>query len=113
MIKLKVDEGYAFDYLAILEVKKNNNPDQTELWLNCSAYLSSQFSKQFWHNLISSKEYEDMVLVNQKTFDAVDKARYGEITAKEVDDFNMERYNAKQRFMNKFFPESDQLEFKT
>lgn len=54
-----------------------------------------------------------MVKVNQKTFDAVDKARYGKITAKEVDDCNMERYNAKQRFRNKFFPESNALEFKT
>lgn len=113
MIKIKVDEGYAFDYLAILEVKKNNYPEQTEPWLNCSAYLSSQFSKDFWEDLISSKEYEDMVKVNQKTFDAVDKARYGKITAKEVDDCNMERYNAKQRFRNKFFPESNSLEFKT
>lgn len=113
MITLKVDEGYAFDYLAILEVKKNNNPDQTQIWLECCEYLSSQFSKYFWDNLISSKEYEDMVKVNQKTFKAVDKARYGKITAKEVDDCNMDRYNAKQEFRNKFFPESQSTEFKT
>jgi hypothetical protein len=113
MIKLLVDEGYAFDYLAILEVKKNNNPDQTDVWMNCSAYLSGQFPQDFWDDLISSKEYEEMVSVNQKTFDAVDQARYGKITAKEVDDCNMERFNVKQRFRNKFFLESDQLEFKT
>ena len=113
MIKIKVDEGYAFDYLAILEVKKNNNPSQSDVWMNCAAYLSTQFSQDFWEDLISSHEYEEMVRVNQKTFDAVDKARYGQITAKEVDDCNMERYNAKQIFRNKFFPESNALEFKT
>lgn len=113
MIKLLVDEGYAFDYLAILEVKKNNKPDQSENWMKCFLYLSNQFSLEFWDNLISSKEYKDMVEINQKTFDAVDKARYGKITAKEVDNCNMERYNAKQRFRNKFFPQSEQLEFKT
>ncbi len=113
MIDLLVDEGYAFDYLAILEVKKNNNPEQSAVWMSCSAYLSSQFLQETWLNLISSKEYRKMVEVNQKTFDAVDKARYGEITAKEVDDCNMQRFKAKQQFRNKFFPESNQSEFKT
>ena len=113
MINLKVDEGYAFDYLAILEVKKNNNPSQTELWVECSACLSDQLSKELWDDLISSKEYENMVAVNQKTFVAVNKARYGKITAKEVDNCNMERYNAKQKLRNKFFPKSNKTEFKT
>lgn len=113
MVKLKVDEGYAFDYLAILEVKKNNNPDQSEIWINCYNYLADQFSMDFWLDLISSDEYLKMVEINQKTFDAVDKARYGQITAKEVDNCNMQRYNAKQKFRNKFFPESKATEFKT
>tara|TARA_B100001093_G_scaffold170426_2_gene163265 strand:+ start:8619 stop:8960 length:342 start_codon:yes stop_codon:yes gene_type:complete len=113
MIKLKVDAGYAFDYLAILEVKKNNNPNQSNIWQDCLSYISSQFSTDNWQDMITSKEYLKMVEVNQKTFDAVNKARYGKITAKEVDNCNMERYNAKQRFRSKFFPESDQLEFKT
>jgi len=113
MIKLLVDEGYAFDYLAILEVKKNNNPEQSEVWMSCSSYLSSQFPQSIWHVLISSEEYRKMVEVNQKTFNAVEKARYGEITAKEVDECNMQRFEAKQAFRNKFFPKSNQSEFKT
>jgi hypothetical protein len=44
-----------------------------------------------------------MVAINQKTFDAVEKARYGEITAKEVDSVNMERYYAKVDLQNKYF----------
>ena len=54
-----------------------------------------------------------MVAVNQKTFTAVNKARYGKITAKEVDNCNLERYNAKQKLRNKFFPKSNKTEFKT
>ena len=113
MVKLKVDEGYAFDYLAILEVKSNNNPDQSDLWRCCLDYMSSQFPKNLWDSMIGSKEYSYLVEINQKTFNAVDKARYGEITAKEVDDCNMERFRAKQSFRKKFFPESNTLEFKT
>ena len=44
-----------------------------------------------------------MIAINQKTFDAVEKARYGEISAKEVDSANMERYYAKVNLQNKFF----------
>ena len=52
-----------------------------------------------------------MVEVNKKTFNAVEKARYGDISAKEVDNCNMERYNAKKDFQNTFF--GDLVESKT
>jgi hypothetical protein len=113
MINLLVDEGYAFDYLAILEIKKNNDANQIKLWIDCFNYLSKQFDEQLWNQLITSEEYKQIVDVNKKTFDAVEKARYGEISAKEVDLCNMERFKAKQKFRNKFFPNSGQNEFKT
>ena len=103
MITLKVDEAYAFDYLAILEVKKNNDELQAGAWLDCIKNLSSQFDNEKWQELLNSVEYKKMVEVNQKTFDAVEKARYGEISAKEVDDCNMKRYNAKKEFQKVFF----------
>ena len=44
------------------------------------------------------------MFANNKTFDAVEKARYGgDITAKEVDDCNMERYHAKVALQKEFF----------
>jgi hypothetical protein len=103
MIYLKVDEAYAFDYLAILEVKKNNNESKTDAWNDCMCDLSEQFSSEDWETLISSSEYKNMVFVNQETFNAVEKARYSKISAKKVDDCNMRRYNAKKQFQEKFF----------
>ena len=103
MINLKVDEAYAFDYLAILEVKKNNDELQAGVWLDCIKNLSSQFDNEKWQELLDSVEYKKMIEVNQKTFEAVEKARYGEISAKEVDDYNMQRYNAKKQFQKVFF----------
>lgn len=111
MVNLKVDEAYAFDYLAILEVKKNNDELQTGAWLDCIKNLSSQFDNEKWQELFNSVEYKKMVEVNKKTFNAVEKARYGDISAKEVDNCNMERYNAKKDFQNTFF--GDLVESKT
>jgi len=44
-----------------------------------------------------------MVSVNKKTFDAVELARYGNISAKEVDSANMERHYAKIALQKRFF----------
>jgi len=105
MINILVDECYAFDYLSILEVKKN--VDQTKnfkQWKECFDYLKNQIPSIF-DQAISSPEYNDLYKSNLRTFDAVAKARSGgNITAKEVDDCNMERYNSKMAFQAKFFP---------
>jgi hypothetical protein len=53
-----------------------------------------------------------MIEANQITFDAVEKARYGEITAKEVDQANMLRYQKKCELQKKFF-NSNMKEVKT
>ena len=47
-----------------------------------------------------------------ETFDAVEKARYGSISAKEVDELNMKRYYSKVALQKKFFS-SEILEQKT
>jgi len=54
-----------------------------------------------------------LVDVNLTTFEAVEKARYGEISAKEVDDLNMKRYHCKITLQNKFFPSTKVTEFKS
>jgi len=46
-------------------------------------------------------------------FQAVEDARYGVITSKELDDKNMHRHYAKQKFQKKLFPEKDMKEIKT
>ena len=103
MINLLVDEGYAFDYLSILHVKKNINQQVESSWKDCFFYIQNQIGEKKMYQIIHSKEYQEMIEANQITFDAVEKARYGEITAKEVDEANMLRYEKKCELQKKFF----------
>lgn len=112
MINLLVDEAYAFDYLSILNVKKNINPESQLNWENCFSHMEKQLGAEKMSQIIHSKEYQNMIEANQITFDAVEKARYGSITAKEVDDANMLRYKKKCELQKKFF-NSNMKEIKT
>jgi hypothetical protein len=102
MIYLLVDECYAFDYLSILEIKKQFSEQHENAWRNCCSNLITQLPVDF-DKIINSQEYKQLVESNKKTFDAVEKARYGHITAKEVDDCNMDRYHKKIALQSKFF----------
>lgn len=106
MINLNVDEGYAFDYLSILEVKKNLFPSESKIqtYRQCADFLRQQINDRLFDEIILSKEYHNLYKANKKTFDLVDLARNnGQVTAKEVDDSNMERFFCKQKLQNKFF----------
>ena len=111
MINLLVDEAYAFDYLSILEVKKEKSKTSNDTWNTCYMYLENQFDSQKWLSIINSEEYKDMIKANQLTFIAVDKAKNNEVTAQHVDYCNYQRHAAKQNFQKKFFT-SDLSELK-
>jgi hypothetical protein len=115
MITILVDEGYAYDYLSILNVKhkKNNNEKSITDRNLCEEHLLSQVGEYRHLEIINSKEFQNLVDVNLTTFEAVEKARYGEISAKEVDDLNMKRYHYKITLQNKFFPSTKVTEFKS
>lgn len=103
MINILVDEAYAFDYLSILEIKKNKNINNYDSWIKCYNYLRNQFDDDKWFLMISSDEYKNILNANDLTFDAVDKAKNDQVTAKYVDYCNYKRYIAKQNFQTKFF----------
>jgi hypothetical protein len=115
MITILVDEGYAYDYLAILTVKhKKINNEKTLLARNlCNEHLLNQLGEDKHIEILYSNEFKDLFDSNNETFDAVEKARYGQITAKEVDDLNMKRYNCKVALQNKFFPSLEINELKS
>lgn len=115
MITLLVDEGYAYDYLAILNVKhqKNNNEKSITVRNLCDKHILNQVGKSKHLEIINSKEFQDLIDVNLETFNAVEKARYGEVSAKEVDDLNMKRYHYKITLQNKFFPSTEVTESKS
>lgn len=115
MIAIWVDEGYAYDYLAILYVKflKFNNEKTLKAKKECSAFLYKQLGEDKHLDILTSDEFQKLISVNSDTFDAVEKARYGEISAKEVDNLNMKRYYCKLALQNKFFPSSELNEVKS
>jgi hypothetical protein len=112
MILLEVDEAYAFDFLSIIHIKKNINLDAYDHWVECFSYIEKQIGKIKMIEIVNSIEYRNLIEANQLTFDAVEKARYGSITAKEVDEANMLRYKTKKELQNKFF-NNDIKEIKT
>jgi len=115
MITISVDECYAYDYLAILNVKhKKINNEKTLAAKNlCSEHLLNQIGEDKHIEILSSQEFKNLLFVNEETFDAIEIVRHGSISAKEVDDLNMQRYNHKIILQNKFFPLQQILEAKS
>jgi hypothetical protein len=114
MINIPVDEGYAYDVLAIAEVKIIKNiANATENFLSLNDSIERQVGKSLHFKIVNSDEYQALLYSNAETFNAVEKARYGEISAKEVDNLNLKRYNCKVNLQNKFFPNSKVLEKKS
>jgi hypothetical protein len=114
MIKISLDEAYAYDLLAISEVKKNKNILNAEkIYSIIESDIISQIGNEFHNLIIFSIEYSNIVKANADTFEAVEKARYSFVEAREMDDCNMKRYKAKIAIQNKFFPNSELLERKS
>lgn len=107
MISIPVDEAYAYDYLAILAVKTRKFKTKASIaaFDQCYDSIVGQVGQELHASIMKSDEYFNLFYTNQETFDAVEKARYGQISAKEVDDLNMKRYSAKIALQNKFFPQ--------
>lgn len=104
MINLLVDEAYAFDYLAILLIKSElySSKEKYETYIECFHYLESQIEN--FNEIIQSQEFKEIYEINKHTFILIDQLREGKyITAKEIDDANMERFNKKVQLHNKFF----------
>lgn len=113
MIKLLVDEAFAFDYLSILEIKKDINSFTNATWHACKENLGYEIGQNLLEQILISQEYANMLETNKLTFGAVEKARYGgDITAKEVDAANLERHKRKLELQRKFF-DNNLTEYKT
>jgi hypothetical protein len=114
MIYLKVNEAYAFDFLAILQIKFEIDPtNNSENYNDCSLEIKKQIGNdREFDNIISSQEYKNLYLINKKTFEAVDLAKEEKVSAKYVDECNYERFLAKKALQDKFFPEDNYKENK-
>jgi len=103
MIKISVDEAYAFDFLSILEVKKKYGVEVSELLTNHKHEIIDQIGYELFYEIYTSQEYLDLLEYNLKTFEAVDKAKTDEVPASYVDKCNYLRSIAKKKLQNKFF----------
>ena len=105
MIKILVDESYAFDYLSILHIKSDLDKDnlvKKANYINCYDFLKSQLEELFTV-IINSVEYTECYNANLQTFDAVDRAKTDSVPASYVDKSNYRRHIAKQNLQKSFF----------
>lgn len=102
MINILVDEGYAFDYLSILEIKSNKNGDKMA-YNHCKEYIISQIGLYEFLEIESSEEYKELLKANLNTFNLVDAVKSDPCLGTEVDKSNYERFLKKQALQKRFF----------
>lgn len=120
MIKISVDEAYAFDMLAILDVKLSfAQEDEAKLKLKHSfSLLEEEIKKKvgvyLYNKIINSEEFNDLINANLQIFVAIDMLNnnLGEVEASYVNDLNYQRYKVKSKLQSNFFPQINQTELK-
>ena len=105
MIQLTVDEGYAFDYLSILEVKSNMDTTKYSQFIQCRDNIAKEISTEKFLQIYNSQEYKDLYAANLQTFKLVDLAKTDQVTASAVDKANYNRYLQKIKIQTTFFNE--------
>lgn len=104
-IKLKVSPGYAFDWLAILEVKLLNGLISDEELKEADFGIQIQVGDQLFCQVLDDEVYDSLVNINAELFEKIDKVRSGDasITAAEIDNLNTQRFLLKNKIQEKFF----------
>jgi pyridoxine/pyridoxamine 5'-phosphate oxidase len=104
MINLSVDEAYAFDFLAILEIKKDNSIGDFVNYENCLTSIRDQVGFEVFYDVMKSEHYHNLVKTNQLVYDYIEQIRNGiQIDGKVVDDANMLRYYHKRALQSEVF----------
>jgi hypothetical protein len=106
MIKINVDEAYAFDYYSILDLKFKNGYISEEILTNTKLDLIDQVGEKLFYTIKNSIEYEKLLEANRLTFEAVDKAKTDDVLASYVDECNYGRMLSKKNLQEKFFTTS-------
>lgn len=106
MITILVDESYAFDYLAILEIKLSkdaNNRGKKSNFIKCKKHIKNQIGPKFFDQIYNSSEYKQCYKANLETYNAVHRAKKDTVLASYVDKCNYKRFLAKKDIQDKFF----------
>lgn len=107
---LPVDHAFAFDYLAILQVKQMNGLPVGDEIERVENFLKIQHPNMT--AILASQEYQNLYCVNRSVFDAIDAAYKDEISASKVQEVNHKRFKAKQALQKRFWPKSKLCEKK-
>ncbi len=102
MIKITVDEAYAFDFLSILQVKYDRLGNATP-YRNTLAEIKNQLEEKLVDAILVSKEYYSLYDLNDKIFLLLETVSTSDILAKEIDELNYARFLAKRELQHKFF----------
>lgn len=111
MILLPVSEAHAFDYLAILWVKRDHGLDVKDEIDEVERHLNRQIGHV--ETILESTAFRTLVAANDLTFDAIDLAHKDQIRASEVQEINRRRFLAKQALQEAFWPDKPLSERKT
>ncbi len=117
MIKISVDESYAYDLLSIAEIKDaKRSSDQTryniarilhELW--------NQIDLKTHYDILVSPEYIELKQANQNLFDIFDEMKRPDKTEcydLKADRLNYRRHECKIALQKRFFPHNPLTEVK-
>ena len=88
MIKINVDEGYAFDFLSILKVKRKANKNINEPYNDCRNSLICQLGYKAFREIEDSTEYQKLIEINELIFQTIDKLKKEKVSAAYVDSLN-------------------------
>ncbi len=111
MISIKVDEAYAFDMLAILQIKSTKSAQSLEDYEEFLEQINNDLGCWTANLVLQSEEYKTLLEANQKVFDLIEQVVKEQelaipddwVTAFTVHNANMERFYAKKALQKRFF----------
>lgn len=112
MIKISHDYGYAYDLLAISQIKMDKNPNNSKACENfnsLSKEIEDQVGVDLHYKILKSKEYQRVYFVNEEIYLKIDYLKlYGEKLGDAIfiDSKNYERWAAKSDLQKIWFNQS-------
>ena len=115
MIRISVDQAYAYDMLAIHVVKQRafNGAAAEEARLKLSEEIRDAVGAEVHEAVLLSREYQELIDVNQTIFNAVDQIKelsrdggHLVMDAGYIDDRNYRRHQLKAALQERFFSEA-------
>jgi hypothetical protein len=111
MISIRVDEAYAFDMLAILQIKSTKSAQSLEDYEEFLEQINNDLGCWTANLVLQSEEYKTLLEANQKVFDLIERVVKEQefaipddwVTAFTVHNANMERFYAKKALQKRFF----------